>query len=106
MYEKQNFEPGEVLSAEQLNHMEDKITDLEQELEEVKKRGSDIKKELAEIVTEKGVETASGDDWDVILDNAKQIQTGQTGVNNTQVLEDVLVSCVAITKVIVEDEEG
>ncbi len=101
MYEKQNFQPGEVLSAAQLDHIEEGLVEIEKNvvetLEEVKKRGSDIKKELAEIVTEKGVETASSDDFDVILDNARQIQTG---ISNTQVLDDTLVSCIAATQVV------
>ena len=70
---------------------------LREEFAALKKRGSDIKKELAEIVTEKGVETASSDDFDVILDNARQIQTG---ISNTQVLDDTLVSCIAATQVV------
>lgn len=78
-------------------YMTDLAGQLYKEMEEVKKRGSDIKKELAEIVTEKGVETASSDDFDVILDNARQIQTG---ISNTQVLDDTLVSCIAATQVV------
>lgn len=78
-------------------YMTDLAGQLYKEMDEVKKRGSDIKKELAEIVTEKGVETASSDDFDVILDNARQIQTG---ISNTQVLDDTLVSCIAATQVV------
>lgn len=78
-------------------YMTDLAGQLYKEMGEVKKRGSDIKKELAEIVTEKGVETASSDDFDVILDNARQIQTG---ISNTQVLDDTLVSCIADTQVV------
>lgn len=57
-------------------YMTDLAGQLYKELDKVKKRGSDIKKELAEIVTEKGVETASTDSFDVIINNAKEIQTG------------------------------
>lgn len=91
MYEKQSFQPEEVLSAEQLNHIEDGITKLETELgnvkielEEVKKHGSDVKEKLAAVITEKGVETASTDSFDVIINNAKEIQTG---ISLTQVIE-------------------
>lgn len=80
MYEKQNFKPEQVLSAAQLNHIEDGIVQIEenvqQELENVKKRGSDVKERLAAVITEKGVETASGDDWDTVIDNAEKIPTG------------------------------
>lgn len=65
-------------------YMTDLAGQLYKELDEVKKRGSDIKKELAEIVTEKGVETASTDSFDVIINNAKEIQTG---ISLTQVIE-------------------
>lgn len=64
-------------------YMTDLAGQLYKELDEVKKRGSDIKKELAEIVTEKGVETASTDSFDVIINNAKEIQTG---ISLTQVI--------------------
>ena len=65
-------------------YMTDLAGQLYKELDKVKKRGSDIKKELAEIVTEKGVETASTDSFDVIINNAKEIQTG---ISLTQVIE-------------------
>lgn len=64
-------------------YMTDLAGQLYKELDKVKKRGSDIKKELAEIVTEKGVETASTDSFDVIINNAKEIQTG---ISLTQVI--------------------
>jgi hypothetical protein len=64
-------------------YMTDLTGQLYKELDKVKKRGSDIKKELAEIVTEKGVETASTDSFDVIINNAKEIQTG---ISLTQVI--------------------
>lgn len=52
------------------------ITKLEKELEDTKKYVGDKKEKLAAIVTEKGVETASTDSFDVIINNAKEIQTG------------------------------
>lgn len=64
-------------------YMTDLAGQLYKEMGKVKKRGSDIKKELAEIVTEKGVETASTDSFDVIINNAKEIQTG---ISLTQVI--------------------
>lgn len=92
------LEGCEVVESEiEERYMTDLAGQLYKEMNEVKKRGSDIKKELAEIVTEKGVETASSDDFDVILDNARQIQTG---ISNTQVLDDTLVSCIADTQVV------
>lgn len=79
-YEKQNFEPEQVLSAAQLNHIEDGIAQIEenvqQELEDVKKRGADVKEELAEIISEKGVETASDLTFDEMFENARRIKTG------------------------------
>lgn len=90
MYEKQNFQPEEVLSAEQLNHIEVGITKLETELgnvkielEDTKKYVGDKKEKLAAVVTDKGVETASTDSFDVIINNAKEIQTG---ISLTQVI--------------------
>lgn len=52
------------------------VSDFSKELDEVKKRGSDVKERLAAVITEKGVETASGDDWDTVIDNAEKIPTG------------------------------
>nr|DAV37670.1 MAG TPA: hypothetical protein [Caudoviricetes sp.] len=52
------------------------VSDLSKELDEVKKRGSDVKERLAAVITEKGVETASGDGWDVVIGNAEKIPTG------------------------------
>lgn len=57
-------------------YMTDLAGQLYKELDKVKKRGSDVKKRLAAVITEKGVETASGDDWDVVIDNAEKIPTG------------------------------
>lgn len=64
-------------------YMTDLAGQLYKELNEVKKRGSDVKEKLAAVITEKGVETASNDDFDVIIDNAKEIQTG---VSLTQII--------------------
>ncbi len=83
MYEKQNFQPEEVLSAEQLNHIEDGITKFETELgnvkielEDVKKHGSDVKEMLAAAITEKGVETASTDSFTTMAENVGKISGG------------------------------
>lgn len=86
-YEKQNFQAGEILSAAQLNHIEDGITQLEKntqqelddiktELEDVKKYGADVKKGFAEAISEKGVETANTDSFDIMIDNVHKIQSG------------------------------
>jgi len=57
-------------------YMTDLAGQLYKELDKVKKRGSDVKKRLAAVITEKGVETASGDGWDVVIGNAEKIPTG------------------------------
>ena len=57
-------------------YMTDLAGQLYKELDKVKKRGSDVKERLAAVITEKGVETASTDSFDVIINNAKEIQTG------------------------------
>lgn len=64
-------------------YMTDLAGQLYKELDKVKKRGSDVKERLAAVITEKGVETASGDDWDVVIDNAQKISTG---TSNSQIL--------------------
>lgn len=65
-------------------YMTDLAGQLYKELDKVKKRGSDVKERLAAVITEKGVETASTDSFDVIINNAKEIQTG---ISLTQVIE-------------------
>lgn len=57
-------------------YMTDLVGQLYKELDKVKKRGSDVKERLAAVITDKGVETASGDDWDTVIDNAEKIPTG------------------------------
>lgn len=57
-------------------YMTDLAGQMYKELDKVKKRGSDVKKRLAAVITEKGVETASGDGWDVVIGNAEKIPTG------------------------------
>lgn len=57
-------------------YMTDLAGQLYKELDKVKKRGSDVKKRLAAVITEKGVETASCDGWDVVIGNAEKIPTG------------------------------
>lgn len=65
-------------------YMTDLAGQLYKELDEVKKHGSDVKEKLAAVITEKGVETASTDSFDVIINNAKGIQTG---ISLTQIIE-------------------
>nr|DAM10746.1 MAG TPA: hypothetical protein [Caudoviricetes sp.] len=67
-------------------YMTDLAGQLYKELEAVKKHGSDVKEELAAVITEKGVETASTDDFDTIIDNARKIKTGDvvSKSNNTK----------------------
>ena len=74
MYKKQNFQPGEVLSATQIEK------NVIEALEDVKKRGSDVKEKLAEVITEKGVPTASNESFDDMIANAKKISTGAYGM--------------------------
>lgn len=64
-------------------YMTDLAGQLYKELDEVKKHGSDVKEKLAAVITDKGVETASTDNFDVIINNAKEIQTG---ISLTQVI--------------------
>lgn len=89
-YEKQCFHAGEILSAAQLNHIEEGISQLEKntqqklgdiktELEDTKKYVGDKKEKLAAAVTDKGVETASDADFDTIVNNISQIETGGGG---------------------------
>lgn len=63
--------------------VQESMTRLEQGFEEVKKRGSDVKERLAAVITDKGIKTASEDSFDVIIENAREIQTG---INMTQML--------------------
>ena len=64
-------------------YMTDLAGQLYKEMEDVKKSVSDAKEKLAAAITEKGVETASTDSFDVIINNAKEIQTG---ISLTQVI--------------------
>ena len=84
MYEKQNFQPGEVLSAAQIDHIEEGLIEIEKNvietLEDVKKHGSDVKEKLADVITEKGVPTASNESFDDMIANAKKISTGAYGM--------------------------
>lgn len=53
---------------------------LQEEFEDLKKRGADYKKRLAVVISEKGVETASNDMWEVVIENAEKISTGVLAV--------------------------
>lgn len=77
-------------------YMTDLAGQLYKELDKVKKRGSDVKERLAAVITEKGVETASGDDWDVVIDNAQKISTG---TSNSQILSATMISGVVQCRV-------
>lgn len=77
-------------------YMTDLAGQLYKELDKVKKRGSDVKERLAAVITEKGVETASGDDWDVVIDNAQKISTG---TSNSQILSTTTISGVVQCRV-------
>lgn len=70
-------------------YMTDLAGQLYKELDAVKKRGSDVKERLAEIITDKGVETASSLTFDEMFENAEKIQTG---TSNTQVLNTTMPS--------------
>lgn len=84
MYKKQNFQPEEVLSAAQMDHIENGLVEIEKNvietLEDVKKHGSDVKERLADVITEKGVPTASNESFDDMIANAKKISTGAYGM--------------------------
>lgn len=78
------FEGCEAVESEiEERYMTDLAGQLYKELDKVKKHGSDVKEKLAAVITEKGVETASTDSFDVIINNAKEIQTG---ISLTQVI--------------------
>lgn len=77
-------------------YMTDLAGQLYRELDKVKKRGSDVKKRLAAVITGKGVETASGDDWEVVIDNAQKISTG---TSNTPILSTTMISGVVQCRV-------
>ncbi len=77
-------------------YMTDLAGQLYKELDKVKKRGSDVKKRLAAVITGKGVETASGDDWEVVIDNAQKISTG---TSNTPILSTTMISGVVQCRV-------
>lgn len=49
---------------------------LQQEFADLKKRGSDVKGQLADVITEKGVKTAGTESWETIIGNAKKISSG------------------------------
>lgn len=53
---------------------------LQEEFEDLKKRGADYKERLAAVISEKGVETASNDMWEVVIENAEKISTGDLAV--------------------------
>lgn len=59
------------------------VTELKQELEEVKKSGRDGRKDLAAAITEKGVATEYKDDMHAMAANVRKISTG---VNLTQMI--------------------
>lgn len=78
------FDGCEAVESEiEERYMTDLAGQLYKELDKVKKHGSDVKEELAAVITEKGVETASTNSFDVIINNAKEIQTG---ISLTQVI--------------------
>lgn len=77
-------------------YMTDLAGQLYKKLDEVKKHGSDVKGRLAAVITEKGVETASGDDWEVVIDNAQKISTG---TSNTPILNTTMISGVVQCRV-------
>jgi hypothetical protein len=79
------FDGCEAVESEiEERYMTDLAGQLYKEMEDVKKHVSDVKEKLAAVITEKGVETASTDSFDVIINNAKEIQTG---ISLTQVIE-------------------
>lgn len=71
-------------AVNQVDTLTDTVSNLSKELENTKKYVGDKKEKLAAIVTGKGVETASTDSFDVIINNAKEIQTG---ISLTQVIK-------------------
>lgn len=77
-------------------YMTDLAGQLYKEMEDVKKHVSDVKGRLAAVITEKGVETASGDDWEVVIDNAQKISTG---TSNTPILSTTMISGVVQCRV-------
>lgn len=49
---------------------------LQEEFENLKKRGADYKERLAAVISDKGVETAGTESWETIIGNAKKISSG------------------------------
>mgnify|MGYP004509906515 CR=1 FL=1 len=82
---------------DQVAQLRESMTDLDQKLDDVKKYGADVKKGFAEVISEKGIKTADTDSFEVMQDNVRKIPTG---ISNTQVLDDTLVSCIADTQVV------
>lgn len=100
MYKKQNFQPGEVLSATQMDHIEDGLVEIEKNvietLEDVKKSVSDRNTKIATAITEKGVATEPTDSADVMAENIGKIQTG---TSNSQILSTTMISSVVQCRV-------
>lgn len=100
MYKKQNFRPGEVLSAAQMDHIEDGLVEIEKNvietLEDVKKSVSDRNTKIATAITEKGVATEPTDSADVMAENIRKIPTG---TSNSQILSTTMISGVVQCRV-------
>lgn len=63
----------------QVDTLTDTVSNLSKELENTKKYVGDKKEKLAAAVTDKGVKTASDADFDTIVNNVSQIETGGGG---------------------------
>lgn len=63
-------------AVNQVDTLADTVSNLSKELENTKKYGADVKKGFAEAISEKGVETANTDSFEIMIDNVRKIQSG------------------------------
>lgn len=70
--------------------LETRVDDLEEDVAALKKSVSDGKKQLAEAITSKGVQTASDDSFSTMSDNVRKIKTGSGMSSGGAVLDSVI----------------
>lgn len=71
--------------------LETRVDNLEDDVAALKKSVSDGKKQLAEAITSKGVQTASDDSFSTMSDNVRKIKTG-SGTGNNGAISDSIVT--------------
>lgn len=70
--------------------LETRVDDLEEDVAALKKSVSDGKKQLAEAITSKGVQTASDDSFSTMSDNVRKIKTGSGTGSSGAVLDSIV----------------